>query len=115
MKAGIIKEGDFSDYSKYTTRTDAAVILNRADEYLHGDTLDSELLNTVLKDRISDISQIAKDKRETVAKIYAKGFMKGYSKGYYIKSREFRGSEYMTTSGAKDAISMLKDTKKGRS
>ena len=77
IKAGIVKDGDFTDYSKYTTRTDAAVILNRADEYLHGDTVDAELLNTVLSERISDISKITKDKREAVAKIYAKGFMKG--------------------------------------
>ena len=112
LKAGIVKEGDFSDYSKYTTRTDAAVILNRADEYLNGDKVDSDLLSVVLSNRISDISKIAKDKREAVAKIYAKGFIKGYSNGYYIKSREYRGSEYMTTAGAKNVISMLKDTKK---
>ena len=112
LKAGIVKEGDFSDYSKYTTRTDAAVILNRADEYLHGDKVDPDLLSVVLSSRISDISKITKDKREAVAKIYAKGFVKGYSNGHYIKSREYRGSEYMTTAGAKNVISMLKDTKK---
>ncbi len=112
LKAGIVKEGDFSDYSKYTTRTDAAVILNRADEYLYGDKVDPDLLSLVLSSRISDISKITKDKREAVAKIYAKGFVKGYSNGYYIKSREYRGSEYMTTAGAKNIISMLKDTKK---
>lgn len=112
LKAGIVKEGDFSDYSKYTTRTDAAVILNRADEYLHGDKVDTEFLTLVLSSRISDIKQIDADKREAVAKIYAKGFVKGYSNGYYIKSREYRGSEYMTTAGAKNVISMLKDTKK---
>jgi hypothetical protein len=112
LKAGIVKEGDFSNYKKYTTRTDAAVILNRADEYLHGDTVDPELLKLVLNSRISDIKKIDADKREAVAKIYAKGFMKGYSNGYYIKSREFRGNEYMTTAGAKNVISMLKNTKK---
>ncbi len=112
LKAGIVKEGDFLDYSTYTTRTDAAVILNRADEYLYGDKVDPDLLSVVLSSRISDISKITKDKREAVAKIYAKGFVKGYSNGYYIKSREYRGSEYMTTAGAKNVISMLKDTKK---
>lgn len=112
LKAGIIKEDDFSDYSKYTTRTDAAVILNRADEYLNGDKVDPDLLTLVSESRISDISKIDKDKREAVAKIYAKGFIKGYSNGLYIKNREYRGSEYMTTAGAKNVISMLKDTKK---
>lgn len=112
LKAGIVKVGDFSDYSKYTTRTDAAVILNRADEYLHGDKVDADLLSLILSSRISDINKINADKREAVAKIYAKGFIKGYSNGYYIKSREFRGSEYMTTGGAKSIVAMLKDTKK---
>jgi hypothetical protein len=112
LKAGIVKEGDFTDYSKYTTRTDAAVILNRADEYLNGDKVDPELLDLVLSSRISDTKKIDSDKREAVAKIYAKGFIKGYSNGYYIKSREFRGSEYMTISGAKGVVAMLTDTKK---
>ncbi len=112
LKAGIVKDGDFSDYSKYTTRTDAAVLLDRADEYLHGNTVDAGLLNTVLEERISDITKIAWGKREAVAKNYAKGFMKSYSNGYYIKSREFRGSEYMTAAGSENVISMLTNTKK---
>ncbi len=112
LNAGLVKNGDFTDYSKYMTRTDAAVILDRADEYLYGDTVDSALLNTVLTKRISDISKIAKDKRETVAKIYAKGFMRGYSNGQYVQSRQFRGSEYMTTAGSKNVISMLKNKNK---
>lgn len=112
MAAGIVKSGDFKDYKSYLTRTDAAVILNRADEYLYGDTVDSKLLKTVLEERISDISKISKDKREAVAKVYAKGFMKGYSNGYYIKSREIRGSEYMTIAGARGVVTMLKDVKK---
>lgn len=112
LEAGIVNSGEFADYTVFTTRTDAAVILNRADEYLHGDTVDPELLKLVLSDRITDIKKIASDKREAVAKIYAKGFIKGYSNGHYIKSREYRGSQYMTAAGAKNVISMLKDTKK---
>lgn len=112
MTAGIVKNGDFKDYKGYLTRTDAAVILNRADEYLYGDTVDSKLLKIVLEERISDISKMSKGKREAVAKVYAKGFMKGYSNGYYIKSREIRGSEYMTIAGARGVVAMLKDVKK---
>ncbi|MFV0343881.1 MAG: S-layer homology domain-containing protein, partial [Anaerocolumna sp.] len=112
MTAGIVKTGDFKDYKAYLTRTDTAVILNRADEYLYGDTLDSKLLTIVLEERISDISKITKSKREAVAKVYAKGYMKGYSNGYYIKSREFRGNDYMTITGARGAVAMLKDSKK---
>lgn len=112
LKAEIVKDSDFKDYKAYLTRTDAAVILNRADEYLHGDKVDTELLTLVLSNRISDIKKIDASKRESVAKSFIKGFMKGYSKGYYIKSREFRGSEYMTASEAKGVSAMLKDTKK---
>lgn len=112
LAAGIVKTGDFKDYRAYLTRTDAAVVLNRADEYLYGDTVDAKLLKTVLENRISDISKITKSKREAVAKVYAKGFMKGYSNGYYMKSREIRGNEYITVSGARGLMAMLKDTKK---
>lgn len=112
MAAGIVKTGEFKDYKAYLTRTDAAVLLNRADEYMYGDAVDAKLLKTVLESRISDISKITKSKREAVAKVYAKGFMKGYSNGYYIKSREIRGNDYMTVAGARGLMDMLKDTKK---
>lgn len=112
VSVGIVKTGEFKDYKGYLTRTDAAVILNRADEYLYGDAVDSKLLKIVLEERISDINKITKSKREAVAKTYAKGFMKGYSNGYYIKSREFRGSELMTIAGARGIAAMLKDTNK---
>lgn len=35
MRVGLIKEGDFKDYSEYLTRTDAAVIVNRLDELIN--------------------------------------------------------------------------------
>lgn len=37
MKAGILKKGDFKDYTAYLTRTDCAVIANRVDKYLYGE------------------------------------------------------------------------------
>lgn len=36
MKAGILKNDDFKDYTVYLTRTDCAVLANRADEYING-------------------------------------------------------------------------------
>jgi hypothetical protein len=112
LKSGIVKSGDFKDYKSYLTRTDAAVLLNRADEYLNNDTVDSQLLDVILKERISDINKIEKGKREAVAKVYAKGYLKGYSNGYYIKNRAIKGHEYMTISGARGLMTMLKDAKK---
>jgi len=112
IKAGIVKEGEFKKYSSKITRTDAAVILNRADEYLHGDNVDAELLATVLEKRISDLNKITKSKREAVAKIYAKGIITGYSNGYYIQNRAFRGSKYLTKNDAKIVISRVVNTNK---
>ncbi len=106
LGAGILKESDFINYSSYITRTDAAVLLNRADEYLHGDTINEDLLSIVLKKRISDISKIAAPKREAVARIYAKGIIIGYGNGYYIQNRAFKGSNYLTKTGADNVINL---------
>ncbi|NLK27892.1 MAG: hypothetical protein GX306_06070, partial [Clostridiales bacterium] len=107
--AGIIKEGDFSNYTKNITRTDAAVLLNRADEYLYGDKLDPNLVELALEKRISDIEKIKKSKQIDVVKCYLKGFIKGYSNGKFSTDREFRGSSRMTREGALSCIKMLKD------
>lgn len=110
--AGIIKEGDFNKYTGYLTRTDLAVLANRADEYLNGDKVDSKLLSFVLEKRISDIKKIPADKREAVAKVFAKGIIKGYSNGYYIQNRSFKGDGYVTTGTAKTVISLVKNPSK---
>lgn len=36
MEKGIIKDGEFTDYQSYITRQDAALLVNRVDELLHG-------------------------------------------------------------------------------
>lgn len=108
IKAGILNTIDFNhDYSGYITRTDAAVLLNRADEYLHGGTIDEKLLQWVLTKRISDINKVSQEKREAVAKCVAKGIIKGHSNGYYIQNRAFRGTEYLTQSAAKAYIKLI--------
>lgn len=107
MTANILTTEDFTNYTSYITRTDAAVLLNRADEYLHGDNVDTELLKIVLAKRISDISSIEDSKREAVAKCFAKGIINGYGNGYYIQNRSFKGSEYITKSTAASWISLI--------
>ena len=110
--AGILKDDDFSDYSENITRTDAAVLLNRADEYLHGDKVKELLLDFVLKKRISDIKKIPENKREAVAKVFAKGIIKGYFNGYYIQNRSFKGEDYITMTDAKSYIKLVTNTAK---
>lgn len=107
LTAGILKDGDLTDYNSYITRTDAAVLINRADEYLHKDTLNEKLLDFVLNKRISDIKKVDKSKREAVAKCFAKGIIKGYFNGYYIQNRSFRGEEYITADTAKAIFNLV--------
>jgi len=111
LAAGIVKEGDFEDYKEYLTREDAAVLINRADELLRGDKVDSDLLEVVSEKRISDIKKIPAGKREAVAKVYAKGIITGKSNGLYMQNRSFSGSTYLTAADAKIIISRLKSTK----
>ena len=111
LAAGIVKEGDFKDYKADLTRVDAAVLLNRADEYLNGDKVDAELLEVILEKRISDIKKIPAGKREAVGKVYAKGLIVGKSNGMYIQNRAFNGYDYLTTADAKKVVALLTNTK----
>ena len=109
VEKGIIKDGDFTSYTKYLTRGDAALLLNRADEYLYGDTLDAELVELALDKRISDIGKIKASKRMDVAKAYLKGFIKGYSNGEYSTDRTLKVNSKIMKTGALDCIKMLKN------
>ncbi|WP_281532396.1 S-layer homology domain-containing protein [Anaerocolumna aminovalerica] len=112
LKAGILKSDQFTDYEGYITTTDAAVLLNRADENLNKSSLDEKLYKAVLENRISDIKQIPKEKREDVAKVVAKGIIKGYSNGKYIQNRSFKGNEYFTKTDAKVTLIRLMNPSK---
>lgn len=115
LKAGILKSDQFTDYEGYITTTDAAVLLNRADEYLNKSSLDEKLYKAVLENRISDIKQIPKEKRGDVAKVVAKGIIKGYSNGKYIQNRSFKGNEYFTKTDAKvTLIRLMKPSKRAK-
>jgi hypothetical protein len=109
LEKGVIKEGDFTSYTEDLTREDAAVLLNRADEYLHGETLDPKLVQTALEKRISDMNKIEEEKRLDVVKCYLKGYITGYNNGTYSTNRELRGGNKITKSGALNCIKMLKD------
>ena len=109
---GIIKAGEFSSYDTDITRGDAMVLLNRADEYLNGTQVSSELVQTAIDKRISDIAKVSEGKRVDVAKAYLKGFMKGYSNGAYCMDRELKVTKKITKEGALSCIAMLKDKSK---
>ncbi|MDF2845413.1 MAG: hypothetical protein K0R00_3839 [Herbinix sp.] len=107
LTAGILKKGQFKKYSSYIARGDAAVLLNRADEYLYGDTISKDLVKVILEKRISDITKISSSKRESVAKCFAKGIFTGTSNGYYIQNRSFKGKSYLTATDATAVIKLL--------
>ncbi len=109
INIGIIKEGDFKNYSTNLTRGDMLVLLNRADKFLNGSAVEEELVKTVIEKRISDISKAAKSKREDIAEGYAKGFLKGYSNGDYAPDRNLKLTTKVTKTGALNCIKMLKD------
>ncbi len=109
---GILKDGDFKKYTGYLTREDLAVLANRADEYLNGDTVKEKLINTVLEKRISDIRSVAEGKRKDVAKVMAKGIIIGYGNGAYSQDRAFKGKGYVTPAAAKSVISLVLDPEK---
>ncbi|HHV13688.1 MAG TPA: hypothetical protein GXX75_25815 [Clostridiales bacterium] len=110
--AGILKEGDFKKYTGNLTREDLAVLANRADEYLNGDTVKEKLINTILEKRISDISSVAVGKRKDVAKVMAKGIIIGYGNGTYSQDRAFKGKGHVTPAAAKSVISLVLDPEK---
>lgn len=104
IKVGIVKKGDFTYYKSAITRTDCAVILNRVDQYLNGETLTSDYVTTILNERISDINKISSSKREAVARVYGLGIIKGYSNGKFTRDREFRGSNKVAVKTAQSWI-----------
>jgi len=109
ITAGILMDGEITSYTKNISRADALVLLNRADEYLYGDTLEAGLVELALKERISDISSIDKAKRTDVVEAYLKGFMNGYSNGSYSSNRQIKGSSKVSKEGALNCIKMLKN------
>lgn len=106
IEKGIVREGEFNLKAKLT-RTDAAIIANRADNYLGKTKISATKIDKTLDKRISDIKKVNKNKRYDVASIVAKGIIKGYSNGMYIQNRQFKGSDYITRAGAKNVIDLV--------
>ncbi len=110
LKGGLLKEGEFSIYTGYLTRADAAVLLNRADEIIYGNTSTPDQVYYVMeKKRISDIGKINKGKQLDVAKAFLKGYIKGFSNGTYSQSRSFKGSNKFPKADALNCIKMIKN------
>lgn len=113
IRAGIISERTFdSDYTEYLTKSDAAIILVNADEYLYGKTINDEFLELVLNERISDISKVSDARKDYIAKAYSLGFITGYSDGVYTRTRTIKAWQKISVDTAKKLVSMLSDKTK---
>lgn len=111
IRAGVITEKTFGNkYSEKLTKSDAAVVLVNADEFLHGKSISEELVNTIIEKRISDIDKVSIARREYVAKAYALGFLKGNSNGEYSTDRSMKAWQKVSISTAKSLVSLLNDT-----
>lgn len=112
IKAGLLeKENEFT-YTKQMTRTECAVLTNRADIYLNGNEVTKLYDNIVNLKRISDLSKVTKKYRVDVVQAFGKGIIVGYTNGKCTQNREFRGSKKITYNDAQVVITKLINTKK---
>jgi hypothetical protein len=110
IQAGIITKNTIgANYNGNLTISDAAVILVNADVYLHGETVNEELLQLIMSSRISDISSVSNTRRPYLAKAYALGFIVGSSNGIYTRTRSIKPGYKVSLSSAKKLVKMLND------
>lgn len=112
MEQGIITKNTFTDYQRQVSKVDAAVVLVNAHEFLYGNKLSNELIQTILEKRITDINKLPEYRRLSFAKAYAYGYIKGSSDGNYTTSRTFKPTQKISKVTALSFIDMLKDESK---
>lgn len=112
LDVGIITKKTFADFNVKLSRSDAAVVLVRADEYLYGETVDAELLQIVKEQRISDLSKVSTARQPFVVKCYALGYITGSSNGSYSTDRRFNPAGKISMNTAKLLVSRLTDPSK---
>lgn len=112
LNQGIIAMDTFKNYNAWLTKSDASVVLVRADEYLNGVTITNEMIQMVLEKRILDISKVSKARQQFVAKCYALGYIIGTSNGSYSTNRKFNPNGNISVVTAKTLITRMKDKSK---
>jgi hypothetical protein len=113
IRAGIITKNTLgTKFNEYLTTSDAAVILVNADIYLHGETVNEELLQLIMTSRISDLNAVSSARRPYIAKAYALGFIVGYSNGVYTRTRKIKPGYKVSVANAKNLVKMLNDKSK---
>ncbi|TCU79333.1 S-layer family protein [Tissierella praeacuta] len=100
---GIIKDGEFKDYTKNITRGEMARMIIRVAE-LNGDTQYNNLEN--FRYIIPDYNNIKADLQDYVTKAYAKGLISGY------EDKSFGANDFATRAQASAIIIRLTDESK---
>lgn len=112
VSTGVLKTVDEFKVKEEMTRTECAVLTNRADIYVNGVTSDTKIFDEIRDHkRISDLSKISKEYREDVVQAFGKGIIVGYTNGKYTQDRAFKGSNKITYSGAKTVIKKITNKK----
>lgn len=107
-KVGLIKETDRFIYKNAMTVEECAVISNRADIYMHGETVDQGLINRIEeKERITDIDSIKKRFRKDIIEAFAKGIIVGEPNGMYSQDRVLHSSNKVQLKDIKDIINRI--------
>ncbi len=112
VSTGVLKTVDEFKVEEEMTRTECAVLTNRADIYVNGVTADTKIFDEI-KDhkRISDLSKISKEYRDDVVQVFGKGIIVGYTNGKYTQDRAFKGSNKITYNGVKAIIKKITNKK----
>lgn len=112
VSTGVLKTVDEFKVEEEMTRTECAVLTNRADIYVNGVTSDTKIFDEIRDHkRISDLSKISKEYRDDVVQVFGKGIIVGYTNGKYTQDRAFKGSNKITYSGAKTVIKKITNKK----
>lgn len=113
LKAGILLEEEGWKMESILTKAEAAVLVNRADEFLNGKKFKRERYDNILKyKRIKDLKEIDKEKKKDLVKAYMKGIMVGRSNGTYSSNRSLNGNNEFTKKEANIVLKRLLDKKK---
>lgn len=113
LEHGIITKWTFgTDYKKSLSRSDAAVILARADEYLYEETVSDALIEFLIDSRISDIEKAGEARRPYIAKCFQLGYLVGRSDGLYTKTRTFQPAGKISRTTAALLVERLLDISK---
>lgn len=112
VSIGVLKTVDEFKVEKEMTRTECAVLTNRADIYVNGVTANTKIFDEIEDHkRISDLSKISKEYRDDVVQVFGKGIIVGYTNGKYTQNRAFKGSNKITYNGAKEVIKKITNKK----